>query len=95
MRLKSWRPPDTPPKSISILLYDLAKKWCRSGNTFTGDTLFIGDVGRPDLMASIGISANELAGMLYDSLQNKILPLPDETLVYPAHRPVRCAGNIW
>jgi rhodanese-related sulfurtransferase len=51
----------------------------------TGDTLFIGDVGRPDLMASIGISAEELAGMLYDSLHDKLLQLPDGTLVYPAH----------
>ena len=51
----------------------------------TGDTLFIGDVGRPDLMASVGITAAELAGMLYDSLHQKLLPLPDETLVYPAH----------
>jgi rhodanese-related sulfurtransferase len=51
----------------------------------TGDTLFIGDVGRPDLRASLGWSAEELGGMLYDSLQKKLLPLPDETLVYPAH----------
>lgn len=51
----------------------------------TGDTLFIGDVGRPDLMASVGMSANELAAMLYDSLHKKLLVLPDQTLVYPAH----------
>ena len=51
----------------------------------TGDTLFIGDVGRPDLRASLGWSAEELAGMLYDSVHEKLLPLPDETLVYPAH----------
>ena len=47
--------------------------------------MFIGDVGRPDLRASLGYSANELGGHLYDSLHNKLLPLPDETLVYPAH----------
>jgi hydroxyacylglutathione hydrolase len=52
---------------------------------FTGDTLFIGDVGRPDLVASEGFDANTLAGWLYDSLHEQLLPLPDETLVYPAH----------
>ena len=51
----------------------------------TGDTLFIGDVGRPDLLASIGVTAAELSDMLYDSLTNKLVKLPDETLVYPAH----------
>ena len=51
----------------------------------TGDTLFIGDVGRPDLLASIGVTADELADMLYDSITNKLVKLPDETLVYPAH----------
>jgi len=51
----------------------------------TGDTLFIGDVGRPDLRASMGWSAEQLASMLYDSLREKLAPLPDETLVYPAH----------
>jgi hydroxyacylglutathione hydrolase len=49
----------------------------------TGDTLFIGDVGRP--RASLGWSAGQLASMLYDSLHEKLAPLPDETLVYPAH----------
>ena len=52
---------------------------------FTGDTLFIGDVGRPDLIGSKGFSAEQMAGFLYDSLHEKILPLPDETEVYPAH----------
>src|SRR5204862_2849901 len=51
----------------------------------TGDTLFIGDVGRPDLRAALGWSADELGSMLYDSLHQKLLPLPDDTLVYPAH----------
>src|SRR5205085_5000568 len=51
----------------------------------TGDTLFIGDVGRPDLRASLGWSAEDLASLLYDSLNEKLLPLPDDTLVYPAH----------
>jgi rhodanese-related sulfurtransferase len=52
---------------------------------FTGDTLFIGDVGRPDLVGSKGFTAEEMASMLYDSLHQKILQLPDETEVYPAH----------
>jgi rhodanese-related sulfurtransferase len=51
----------------------------------TGDTLFIGDVGRPDLRAALGWSAQELGGMLFDSLHAKLLALPDESLVYPAH----------
>jgi rhodanese-related sulfurtransferase len=51
----------------------------------TGDTLFIGDVGRPDLRASLGWKADTLAGMLYDSLHDKLVRLPDDTLVYPTH----------
>ncbi len=52
---------------------------------FTGDTLFIGDVGRPDLIGSKGFSAEEMAGMLYDSLHDKILNFPDDAEIYPAH----------
>jgi hydroxyacylglutathione hydrolase len=51
----------------------------------TGDTLFIRDVGRPDLRGSLGWSAADLGSLLYDSLQSKLLPLPDASLVYPAH----------
>ena len=51
----------------------------------TGDTLFVGDVGRPDLRVALGWSATELGGLLYDSLHNKLLTLPDASLVYPAH----------
>ena len=51
----------------------------------TGDTLFIGDVGRPDLLASIGFTREELADKLYDSLHTKLMTLPDATRVYPAH----------
>ena len=51
----------------------------------TGDTLFVGDVGRPDLRVALGWSATDLAGRLFDSLHDKLLPLPDESLVYPAH----------
>ena len=52
---------------------------------FTGDTLFIGDVGRPDLIGSKGFTAEQMAEMLYDSLHEKLLKFPDETEVYPAH----------
>ena len=52
----------------------------------TGDTLFIGDVGRPDLLSSIGFTRDELADKLYDSLHDKLMPLPDATRVYPGPR---------
>jgi len=51
----------------------------------TGDTLFIGDVGRPDLLVSVGKTADELGHMLFASIQNKLLTLPDPTRVFPAH----------
>jgi hydroxyacylglutathione hydrolase len=85
VRLQVLETPGHTPEGISILVFDLAKDVKNPQAVLTGDTLFIGDVGRPDLMASIGITADELAGELYDSLHNKLLPLPDETLVYPAH----------
>ncbi|WP_447969761.1 MBL fold metallo-hydrolase [Nitrospira sp. M1] len=85
VQLQILETPGHTPEGISILVYDLKKSGSIPYAVLTGDTLFIGDVGRPDLMASVGVSADELAGMLYDSLQNKLLPLPDETLVYPAH----------
>jgi hydroxyacylglutathione hydrolase len=72
-------------ESISILVFDLQKSADRPHAVLTGDTLFIGDVGRPDLRASLGWSADDLGAHLYDSLWNKLLPLPDEVLVYPAH----------
>ena len=52
---------------------------------FTGDTLFAGDVGRPDLLGAVGITKEDLAGALYESLHTKILTFPDETRIYPAH----------
>lgn len=51
----------------------------------TGDALFIGDIGRPDLLASIGVAADELGRMLYDSVQHKLMALPDAVRVFPAH----------
>jgi len=85
MRLQVLETPGHTIESISILVFDLAKSSTNPYAVLTGDTMFIGDVGRPDLRASLGYSANELGGHLYDSLHNKLLPLPDDTLVYPAH----------
>jgi len=85
VRLGILETPGHTPEGISILVYDTARDARNPHAVLTGDTLFIGDVGRPDLMASIGITAVELAGMLYDSLHGKLLKLPDETIVYPAH----------
>lgn len=85
VRLKALETPGHTPEAISILVYDLEKDSEKPHAVLTGDTLFNGDVGRPDLMASFGISDRELAGMLYDSLHDKLLTLPDETFVYPAH----------
>ena len=59
---------------------------------FTGDTLFVGDVGRPDL-SSGNLGREELAGLLYDSLRAKILPLPDDLIIYPAHGPGSSCGK--
>ena len=85
VQLKALETPGHTPEGISLLVYDRAKSEKTPHAVLTGDTLFIGDVGRPDLMASVGITATELASQLYDSLHNKLMKLPDETLVYPAH----------
>ncbi len=85
VRLGFLETPGHTPEGISILVFDLAENPDHPKMVLTGDTLFIGDVGRPDLMASVGVTAEELAGQLYDSLHNKLMKLPDDTLVYPAH----------
>src|SRR5277367_3697606 len=85
MRLQVLETPGHTIESISILVFDLTKNATKPYAVLTGDTLFIGDVGRPDLRASVGWTAQDLGSHLYDSLHNKLLPLPDETLVYPAH----------
>ena len=85
VRLRIMETPGHTPESISILVYDLNQSDKQPHAVLTGDTLFIGDVGRPDLRAALGWSANDLGGMLFDSLHAKLLGLPDESLVYPAH----------
>ena len=84
IKLKFMETPGHTPEGITILAEDTEDEKAPV-KMFTGDTLFIGDVGRPDLIGSKGFSAEEMGSMLYDSLHDKILPLPDETEVYPAH----------
>ena len=74
----------TPGHTIESSCFLLKDKKNKPYAIFTGDTLFVGDVGRPDL-SSGNLSKEDLAGIMYDTLQNKILPLSDEILVYPAH----------
>ncbi|HET9399811.1 MAG TPA: rhodanese-like domain-containing protein [Candidatus Acidoferrales bacterium] len=81
-RLDFLATPGHTPESMCILLTDRSQS-DRPWAVLTGDTLFIGDVGRPDL--SPEFSAQQLAGMLYDSLRKKIMTLPDDTQVFPAH----------
>lgn len=85
VRLKVLHTPGHTPESISIVVYDQGAGDERPHAVLTGDTLFVGDVGRPDLRAALGWSATELGGMLYESLHTKLLKLPDESLIYPAH----------
>lgn len=84
VRIQIMETPGHTPEGISLLVFDKTKSETVPQAVLTGDTLFIGDVGRPDLLASIGVSADELAEMLYHSL-HKLRELPDSTLVYPAH----------
>src|SRR4030095_7302505 len=85
--------PGHTPESISILVFDQSQSSQPYG-VLTGDALFIGDVGRPDLLGS-RMPATELAGMLYDSLHQKLMKLPDATRVFPAHGAgSMCGRNI-
>ena len=83
LRLQVLSTPGHSPESICILVFEGESQSAHA--VLTGDTLFIGDVGRPDLRASLGWTAEELGALLYDSIHDKLLTLPDETLVYPAH----------
>jgi hydroxyacylglutathione hydrolase len=87
-RITVLETPGHTPESICLLVTDEEKRqtpWAM----LTGDTLFLGDVGRPDLSRTH--TPEQLAGMLYDSLRNKLLKLPDDVAVYPAHG----AGSLW
>jgi hydroxyacylglutathione hydrolase len=83
VKLVALATPGHTPESTTFAVFERGAS--QPAAILTGDTLFIGDVGRPDLLVSVGMNAEELAGRLYDSLRAKILPLPDEVLVYPAH----------
>src|SRR6185437_5705316 len=82
-RLRILHTPGHTPESISILAFDPGSEAPQA--VLTGDTLFVGDVGRPDLRDSHRWSARELGELLYDSLHAKLLPLSDATFIYPAH----------
>ena len=75
----------TPGHTMESSSYLLLDQQRQPKAIFTGDTLFIGDVGRPDLAVKTDLSREDLAGYLYESLRNKIMTLPDETVVYPGH----------
>jgi glyoxylase-like metal-dependent hydrolase (beta-lactamase superfamily II)/rhodanese-related sulfurtransferase len=91
LTIKVLHTPGHTPESSCFLLFDENKK---EHAVFTGDTLFVGDVGRPDLLDGV-MTQDELASMLYDSLNTKIKTLPDSVIVYPAHGPgSACGKNI-
>src|SRR3954467_2366464 len=85
VRLQAIETPGHTPESISLKVFDRDRSASEPHAVLTGDTLFVGDVGRPDLRAALGWSATDLGAMLYDSLRTKLLTLPDASLVYPAH----------
>ena len=82
----------TPGHTLESSCYLLRDEENNPHAIFTGDTLFVGDVGRPDL-SSGDMTSEELAGIMYDTIQNKILPLNDAILVYPAHGPGSSCGK--
>lgn len=84
----------TPGHTLESSCYLLKDENGKPHAVFTGDTLFVGDVGRPDLSQKNGKNTMEdMAGMLYDSLQKKIIPLPGDVIVYPAHGPGSACGK--
>lgn len=83
-------PGHTPESTCYLLIDENGKSYC----VFTGDTLFVGDVGRPDLLDGV-MTKEELAGMMYDSLHNELMPLNNDVIVYPAHGAgSACGKNI-
>lgn len=82
----------TPGHTLESSCYLLKDERGKDHAIFTGDTLFVGDVGRPDL-SSGSMSSEDLAAIMYDTIQNKILPLEDHVLVYPAHGPGSSCGK--
>jgi hydroxyacylglutathione hydrolase len=85
VRVTALETPGHTAESISLLVFDLEKSETTPEAVLTGDTMFVGDVGRPDLRVALGWSAADLGSMLYESVHRKLLPLPDSTIVYPGH----------
>lgn len=84
----------TPGHTLESTCYLLKDETGKDHAVFTGDTLFVGDVGRPDLAQKGNeITMQDLAGMMYESLQKKIMPLADDVIVYPAHGPGSSCGK--
>ena len=84
----------TPGHTLESTCYLLRDENNKPYCIFTGDTLFVGDVGRPDL-SSGNLTSAELASIMYDTIQNKLMPLPDDVIVYPAHGPgTSCGKNL-
>ena len=75
----------TPGHTLESTCYLLLDEHGQPGALFSGDTLFIGDVGRPDLAQGGALTQDDLAGLLYDSLRRRIMVLPDDVIIYPAH----------
>ena len=82
----------TPGHTIESSCYLVREAGGRPHVLFTGDTLFVGDVGRPDL-SSGDLNKEDLAALLYNSLRTKIAPLPDDVIIYPAHGPGSSCGK--
>ncbi|MGH7726132.1 MAG: MBL fold metallo-hydrolase [Candidatus Eiseniibacteriota bacterium] len=94
LRLVFLETPGHTPESMAIVVYD-DSAGAMPLKVLTGDTLFVGDVGRPDLVTSKGYTAEDMAGMLYDSVHTKLLTLPDSVEVYPSHGAgSACGRNI-
>ena len=85
----------TPGHTLESVCYLLLSKDNNEEAVFTGDTLFIGEVGRPDLAVNPNLKSEDLAGMLYDSLHNTVMKLPNHVIVYPGHGAgSACGKNI-
>ncbi len=91
VRIKVLHTPGHTMESSCFLLLDEAG---REHGIFSGDTLFIGDVGRPDLAVKTDLSREDLAGHLFDSLRGKVMPLPDSVIVYPGHGAGSACGKM-
>jgi hydroxyacylglutathione hydrolase len=92
LTLRFLETPGHTPEGISVLVSGHGA--AGPSKLLSGDTLFLGDVGRPDLVGSRGYTAEEMAGLMYDTLRDKILPLPDSIEVYPAHGAGSACGRF-